>query len=123
MVLVGDVYVMTGPHIVTDIDSQMTNYAATTANQATIANTYNRVGQALLPRQHPSRKRHILADHRVISNVYVVLVENGCDGKADNAVDPKAPKLLTPGSIWSNRTMQTQPVPRIHCTLLAHPLY
>ena len=50
MVLVGDVDVVAGPHVVADLDRQVADDAAPPADQAAVADAHDRVGDALLAR-------------------------------------------------------------------------
>jgi hypothetical protein len=44
MVLVGDVYVMSCPHIMTNINSQVADYPASASNQTPVANAHDWIG-------------------------------------------------------------------------------
>ena len=95
MVLVSDVNVMPSPHIVTNHNSKMTHDPAPPPNQTTIANTHNRIGNALLARQHACTKRYAGPNHGVVTYVDVVLVVNRVGRETNDASVPESAELLT----------------------------
>ena len=84
MVLIGDVDVMSRPHVVTDVDGQVTDDSTTTANEASITDANHRIRHTFLTRNHASRKGNVRADHRVTADLDVGLVEDRCVWKADD---------------------------------------
>ena len=84
MVLIGDVDVMSGPHVVADVDSQMTDDSATAADEASITDANHRIRHTFLTRNHASRKGNVRADHRVTADLDLGLVEDRCVWKADD---------------------------------------
>ena len=64
VVLVGDVDVVAGPHVVPDLDRQVADDAAAAPDQAAVADAHHRVGDAPLARHHPRRQRDVRPDHR-----------------------------------------------------------
>jgi hypothetical protein len=102
MVLVGDVYVMPSPNIVTNLNSKMTHYPAPPPNQTSIANAHHGIGNALLARQHPGTKRYAGPNHGVVTYVNVVLVVNRVGRETNDASVPESAELLTPVGGRSN---------------------
>jgi hypothetical protein len=54
MILVSDVHVVSSPHVVADLDAEMSDYSAASTNQTTVTDTHDRIGNALLPWNHSS---------------------------------------------------------------------
>jgi hypothetical protein len=80
----------------------MPNDPTATPYETAIANTHNWISQTHLTRHHPSRQRNILSNHGVVANMNVLLVENCCHWKTDDAIGAKLSKFLTSGSIWAD---------------------
>jgi hypothetical protein len=92
MILIGDVDVMTRPHIMANINCQVANDSATPSDQTPITDTHNWIGETLLARNHSSGKSNMASDHGVGSNMDVLLIENCRLWKANNAVLTECPE-------------------------------
>ena len=64
VVLVGDVHVVAGPHVVVDLDRQVADDPAAPTDQAAVADAHDGIGDALLTGHHPGRQRDLRPDHR-----------------------------------------------------------
>ena len=85
MVLIGDVHVMPGPDIITDVDRKMTDDARAPTDEAPISDTNYRVDHTVLSRHHSRRERHLGTNHRSLSDVDEPLVHDRSRRKAHDA--------------------------------------
>jgi hypothetical protein len=111
VILISDVHVVTSPYIVANINSKMTNDSTSATNEAAVPNTNDRIGQTFLPWNHSRRKRNMSSDHGVCTNVNVLLIENCGLRKTDNAVQSKSTESLPSRGVWTNGSVQREPVP------------
>ena len=94
MVLIGDVHIVTSPHIVADLNGEMPNDAAPPSDQATVTYLHDGVGHHRLSRHHAGRERHMRPDHGVRTNPDRVLVVDRRLRKTDHAAVPELPERL-----------------------------
>ena len=114
VVLIGDVDVVAGPHVVADVDAEVADDATALADQASIADAHDRIGEARLARHHAGRERDLRADHRALADVDVPLVEDGVVREADDAARTEAAELLARlrRRARSSRPGRPSPTPR-----------
>ena len=103
MVLIGDVHVMTGPNIVTDLNSEVANDSAALADQAAIADRDHWIADAYLIRHHARRQGDVRPQHGSRPNVDVPLVEDRVGRKADDAGRTKPTESFAFNTVWPNR--------------------
>ena len=109
MILVSDVHVVPSPHVVADLDAEMTDYSATSTNQAPVTDTHHRIGNALLPWNHSSRQGDIGTNQSVFTDVDVLLVED-CGGLPHDEASPSKPaETFSPSITWGGRGSQLNP--------------
>ena len=76
MILVGDVHIVTRPHIVSDFNTEVANNSTATTNETSVSNTYNWVCDALLTWHHAGGQRNIWSDQCMCTNSDVLLIED-----------------------------------------------
>lgn len=102
MILVGDVHVVSGPDIVPDVDTEMSDDAASSSNQTAITNSDDWIGETFLTWNHSRRKRNMGSNHRVRTYLDVTLVEDGGLWETDNAVFTEGAKSLPSRRVRAN---------------------
>ena len=77
VVLVGDVHVRSGVHVVTDLQVEMTDDVTAAADHAAVTDPHHRVGDHALARDHAGRDAHVGSDQRVAPDPDPLLPEDG----------------------------------------------
>ena len=112
VVLVGDVHVVTRPHVVADLDREVPDDAAALADQASVADAHHRVAQALLAGHHARRQRDAGAEHRALADVDVALVEDRVRREADDAAAAEVAERSGVAALRPDRTPAADGRPR-----------
>lgn len=95
VILVGDVHIVTRPHIISDADREMSDDSTSLADQTPVSNFHDTVCEADLSWDHSRRQRAMWSDHGVSSDVNVPLIEDRVRGEADDAVLSKTSERAT----------------------------
>lgn len=100
--LVSYIDMMASPHIVADINREMTDDSRSTTDQTSITNPNNWVRQTFLTRHHACREGDILTDHRLLADLNIFFVEYRRKRKQDNRAFAKFAKCSRSLRIWTN---------------------
>jgi hypothetical protein len=110
MVLVRDVDVRSGVHVVPDLEVEVSDDVAATADHAAVTDPHHRVRDHLLARNHPGRDADVGADQRVLADSDPTLAEDCTDREGQTAA---LPEEAEPAG---------QPVTGTHCAVSCDPL-
>lgn len=111
VVLVGDIDVWPSVDVVTDLEVEVADDVATPADHAAITDAHHRIGDHLLPRNHPRRDAHIRTHQRVSTNADPALTEDGAGRKGQAAARPKGPEPAGELVAGPDRTVLAHPSP------------
>jgi hypothetical protein len=109
MVLVRDVDVRTGVHVIPDLEVEVPDDVAATTDHAPVTDAHHWIRDHLLARHHPGRDADVGADQRVFADSDPALAEDGTDREGQAAAVTEEAEL--PG----------EPVTRPHCALPRDP--
>lgn len=99
MVLIGDVDVVPGPHVIADPYLQVTDNAASLADQAAVTDGDHGIGDHRLAWHHARRQRDLRTEQRSLADVDELLVEERVRREANHTVAPESPESLASPSV------------------------
>ncbi len=89
VILVGDIDVGPGVDVVTDLEVEVADDVAAAADHAAVTYAHHRIGDHLLPRNHPRRNAHMRTHQRVGTNMDPTLPEDGAGREGQTAARTK----------------------------------
>lgn len=92
VILIRDVDIVTRPDIIVDADREVSNDATSLPDQTPVSDLDDAISDALLSGNHPRGQGAMWADHRVTTDVDVLLVEDGVRRKAHDTVRSETPE-------------------------------
>lgn len=110
VILIGDVDVVSRPHVVSDLDREVTHDSAPAPNQTPVSDHDDPVRDAFLARHHPCRQSDVLADQCPRPHVDVPLVEDGRGGPHDVTAGTEAAEGFSSPVIGPDSGPSPEPV-------------
>lgn len=111
MVLIGDVDVRPGVHIVADLHAKVTDDVAASADHAPVTDSYHRISDHPLPWHHPSRQADPGANEGVVADLNPPLAELGSGRERNTATSAEAAEPSRPPVLGSQGTLPGDPAP------------
>ncbi len=112
VVLIGDVDVVTGPHVVADHDLQVADDATPLADQASVTDRDHRIAHHLLARHHARRQGDLRSEHRALADVDVLLVEQRVRWEADHTARAETSEAFAAARVGTDRSEFDRRLPR-----------
>jgi hypothetical protein len=111
VVLIGDVHVGTGVHVVADLEIEMTDDVAAASDHAPVTDTHHRIGDHALPRHHARRNAHMGTDQRVATDPDPLFPEDGPGRKGQAAAVAERTEPVGQHLAGTDGSLVGQPVP------------
>src|SRR5437763_10999177 len=116
VIRVRDVHVMTGEHVIADIDGLVGDDATPPPDQAAITDADEDFGAEVLLRRHAGREAEVRSDHGALPDHDVPFAVEGRDRKTDGAAGAEGRELAGPPAARPHRPQAL----RLHTRRLQH---